>query len=189
VVEVTTKIIFGSQAAVQARFVASPVSQTINTSFVAHNNLTCRSSHGRLARKVLSFSKELTWLEKHLWLSLAYYHFVLAPDSLRQRCSEPQPTWGSGSPKRWQPSTPAMAAGITDHVWTMEELLSSRVPPDFRDQLDQQATNATSSRFHTRYRETAPKSAEVRRLGGGLGPRLPGMCRTTSGIPSTCHKA
>ena len=32
-----------------------------------------------------------------------------------------------------------MAAGITDHVWTMEELLSYRVPPDFRDQLDQQA--------------------------------------------------
>ena len=106
--------------------------------------MTCRQCNGRLSRKVLSFSKDLTWLEKHLWLILAYYHFVLPHDSLSQRLSEPQPTRGSGSPKQWQPITPAMAAGITDHVWTMEELLSYRVPPDFRDQLDQQATNVTS---------------------------------------------
>ena len=43
-----------------------------------------------------------------------------------------------------QPITPAMAAGLTDHVWTMEELLSYRVPLAFRDRLDQQATNNTS---------------------------------------------
>ena len=144
VVEVTTKIIFGSEAAVQARLAVSPVSQTINTSFVERNNLTCRQCNGRLSRKVLSFSKDLTWLEKHLWLSLAYYHFVLPHDSLSQRLSEPQPTRGSGSPKKWQPITPAMAAGLTEHVWSMEELLSYRVPPDFRDRLDQQATNHTS---------------------------------------------
>jgi IS1 family transposase len=61
VVEVTTKIIFGSEAAVQARLAASLVSQTINTSFVERNNLTCRQCNGRLSRKVLSFSKDLTW--------------------------------------------------------------------------------------------------------------------------------
>ena len=87
------------------------------------------------------FSKDLPWLEKHLWLSLAYYHFVLLHDILNHRLSEPQPTRGSGSPKQWQPVTPAMAAGLTDHVWTMEELLSYRVPPDFRDRLDPQAVN------------------------------------------------
>jgi len=144
VVEVTTKIIFGSEAAVQARLAASVVSQTINTSFVERNNLTCRQCNGRLSRQVLSFSKDLTWLEKHLWLSLAYYHFVLPHDSLSQRLSAPQPTRGSGSPKKWQPVTPAMAAGLTDHVWTMEELLSYRVPPDFRDRLEQQATHNTA---------------------------------------------
>ena len=70
--------------------------------------------------------------------------FVLPHDSLSQRLSEPQPTRGSGSPKKWQSVTPAMAAGLTDHVWTMEELLSYRVPPAFRDRLDQQATTNTS---------------------------------------------
>ena len=58
--EVTTQIIFGSEAAVQARLAASTVSQTINTSCVERHNLTCRQCKGRLARKVLSFSKELT---------------------------------------------------------------------------------------------------------------------------------
>ena len=111
VVEVTTKIIFGSAAAVQARLAASLVSQTINTSFVERNNLTCRQCNGRLSRKVLSFSKDLTWLEKHLWLSLAYYHFVLPHDSLSRRLSEPQATRGSDSPKKWQSVTPAMAGG------------------------------------------------------------------------------
>ena len=48
VVEVTTKIIFGSEEAVQARLAASTVSQTINTSFVERNNLTCRQCNGRL---------------------------------------------------------------------------------------------------------------------------------------------
>lgn len=137
VVKVTTKIIFGCQEAVQARLQASTVSQTINTSFVERHNLTCRQTNGRLARKVLSFSKDLSWLEKHLWLTLAYYHFVLPHASLAQPLSPPQPTRRSGSPKKWQPVTPAMAAGITDQVWSMEELLCYRVPPTFRDQLEQ----------------------------------------------------
>ena len=73
-----------------------------------------------------------------------YAYYGDPHDSLSQRLSVPQPTRGSGSPKKWQPVTPAMAAGLTDHVWTMEELLSYRVPPDFRDRLEQQATNNTA---------------------------------------------
>ena len=48
---------------------------------------------------------------------------------LRQRLAQPLPTKGSGSLKRWVQRTPAMAAGLTDHIWTMDELLSFRVPP------------------------------------------------------------
>jgi hypothetical protein len=46
-----------------------------------------------------------------------------------QRLAHPLPTKGSGSLKRWVQRTPAMAAGITDHIWTTDELLSFRVPP------------------------------------------------------------
>jgi IS1 family transposase len=138
VVQVTKKVIFGSPEAIQACLALSTTSQTINTSFIERNNLTCRQCNGRLSRKVLSFSKDLSWMEKHLWLSLSYYHFVLPHASLAQTLPEPQPTLGTGSPKKSVPVTPAMKAGITDHVWTMEELLSYRVPPDFRKQLEQQ---------------------------------------------------
>ena len=91
----------------------------------------------RLTRKTNGFSKELSWLEKQLWLSSAYYHLVLPHDSLRRSLAEPEPTRGHGSARRWQPVTPAMAAGITDHVWTTTELLSYRVPVSFLETLTQ----------------------------------------------------
>jgi hypothetical protein len=47
----------------------------------------------------------------------------------------PEPTRGSGSPRKWRPVTPAMAAGLTDHVWTTNELLSYRVSAAHLDQL------------------------------------------------------
>ena len=135
VVAVTHKIVFGDAAAVQARLVASPVSTVINTSFVERENLTLRQQNRRLTRKTSGFSKELSWLERQLWVSLAYYHLVLPHSSLRRRLIEAEPTRGSGSARRWCSITPAMAAGLTDHVWTTAELLSYRVPASFVDQL------------------------------------------------------
>jgi hypothetical protein len=82
-----------------------------------------------MGRKVNAFSKDHTYLEHHLALSFAYYHFVVPHRGLRQRLAHPLPTKGSGSLKRWVQRTPAMAAGLTDHIWTMDELLSFRVPP------------------------------------------------------------
>jgi IS1 family transposase/transposase-like protein len=137
VVAVTTKVVFGASEAIQARLAALPTSTTVNTSFVERENLTLRQQNRRLTRKTNGFSKELSWLEKQLWLSLAYYHLVLPHDSLRQSLDVPAPTRGSGSAQRWRPITPAMAAGMTDHVWTTTELLSYRVPAPFLDTLHQ----------------------------------------------------
>jgi IS1 family transposase len=130
VVEVTRRVVFGSEEKVLARLKASPVCQQINTSHIERDNLTLRQGSKRLSRKTLGFSEELPWLEKQLWLAIAYYHFVLPHDGLKLPMDSEIPTKGGhGSPKRWQSCTPAMAAGITDHVWTMQELLSYRVPP------------------------------------------------------------
>ena len=137
VVAVTTKVVFGAAAAIEARLAALPTSMTVNTSFVERENLTLRQHNRRLTRKTNGFSKELSWLEKQLWLSLAYYHLALPHESLRQALEVPEPTRGRGSPRRWQPMTPAMAAGITDHVWTTTELLSYRVPVSFLERLTQ----------------------------------------------------
>jgi len=132
---VQTQVVFGTPEAIAEQLAHSSVSQTINTSFVERDNLTQRQSNRRLTRKSNGFSKELIWFEKQLWLSMAYYHFVLPHHSLRQPLETPAPTRGSGTLKLWKPVTPAMAAGITDHVWTTAELLSYRVPAQFRDQL------------------------------------------------------
>ena len=135
VTQVKTKVIFGKPEAIAEQLANSSVSDAINTSFVERDNLTQRQSNRRLTRRTNGFSKEIIWFEKQLWLSMAYYHFVLPHHSLRQRLKTPEPTRGTGSPKRWKPVTPAMAADITDHIWTTTELLSFRVPAQFLDQL------------------------------------------------------
>lgn len=130
VVNVTTRLVYGTTEQVEAALCASPVSGTINTSGVERNNLTVRQHSRRMGRKVNAFSKDPDYLEQQLTLAFAYYHFVVPHRGLRQRLRHPLLTKGrKGSRKKWKPVTPAMAAGLTDHVWTMEELLSFRVPP------------------------------------------------------------
>ena len=126
VVRVTIQVIYGAWGDVVARL--EELGQTINTSYVERMNLSLRHLTSRLHRKTLCFSKKREYLEYHLHLVLAYYHFVLYHSSLRERLPEPIPTRGDGSPKIWRQQTPAMSAGLTDHQWTMEELLMYQVP-------------------------------------------------------------
>ena len=68
-------------------------------------------------------------LRQQLAVFHCYYNFSLPHASLRQPLPQPVPTNGTGSAKLWRPCTPAMAAGLTDHVWTLREVLQFRVPP------------------------------------------------------------
>jgi len=135
IVQIDSKVVFGDPQAIAEKLTLLPTSATINTSYVERHNLTQRQSNRRLTRRTNGFSKDLSWFERQLWLSLAYYHLVLPHRRLRQPLPEPEPTRGSGSLRRWQPVTPAMAARLTDPVWTAAELLSYRVPPHFLDAL------------------------------------------------------
>jgi IS1 family transposase len=128
VVGVTQRVIYGTWGQVWARLSAVSQSRGLNTAFVERMNLTLRHSNRRLARKTPAFSKKREWLHYQLEMAIAYYHFVRPHRSLRQRLREPQATKGNGSPHCWQERTPALAVGLTDHVWTMHELLSFRVP-------------------------------------------------------------
>jgi hypothetical protein len=56
-------------------------------------------------------------------------HFCLPHAGVRQPLLQPVPTNGTGSATQWRPCMPAMAAGVTDHVWTLREVLLYRVPP------------------------------------------------------------
>ena len=56
------------------------------------------------------------------------YNFCLPHASLRRPLPQPLPTNRAGLARRWQPCTPAMATGLTDHVWSLKEVLWYRVP-------------------------------------------------------------
>jgi hypothetical protein len=119
VVEVRRRIIFG------ARDIIAKVlgGHQINTAYVERDNLTSRQSNGRLVRKTLSHSKKSSFLRRHLELEDAVFNFVRPHQALR--IAVLQPTRG----RKWRQRSPAMAAGLTDHIWSLEELLSYRVPP------------------------------------------------------------
>jgi hypothetical protein len=68
-------------------------------------------------------------LGQHLALFQVDHNCVLPHASLRQPLPFPEATHGMGSAKLWRPCTPAMAAGLTDHVWSLKEVLLYRVPP------------------------------------------------------------
>lgn len=111
VAKVTRRVVFGDPAAVQRILDASTVSNTINTAYVERNNGTIRHNDARCMRKTLRFSKIKENHERQIALSLAYYHLCRPHSTLSKR--------------HGQPTTPYMAAGLTDHVWTMGELLGS----------------------------------------------------------------
>jgi len=87
----------------------------MNTSDVERDNLTSPQSHGRFVRKTLSHSKKASYLQHHRDLDDAVFNFVRPHRSLS--VAFPQPSHG----RKWHQRTPAMAAGRTDHIWTLEE--------------------------------------------------------------------
>ena len=93
-------------------------------------NLTIRQHVVAVGRRVSTLCKGEEGLrQQQLALYQTYYNFCLPHASLRQPLSQPLPTNGTGSARQWLPCTPAMAVGLTDHVWTLREVLLFRVPP------------------------------------------------------------
>jgi IS1 family transposase len=126
-VDVKHRVVFGTLEAVNQILV--PLGWKINTSFVERLNLTIRQHVAAVGRRVATLCKGEDGVRQQLALYLVYYNFCLPHTSVRQPLPQPLPTNGSGSAKQWQPCTPAMAAGLTDRVWTLREVLLFRVPP------------------------------------------------------------
>lgn len=86
----------------------NPDTTKVSTSYVERQNLTMRMSMRRFTRLTNAFSKKLENHEYALALYFMHYNFVRAHKSL----SNPYAT------------TPAMAAGVSDHVWAIEEIVA-----------------------------------------------------------------
>jgi hypothetical protein len=127
IVEVKHRVVFGTQLAIEQSLAAC--GWTINTAFVERLNLDIRQRVAAVGRRVNTLCKGEDGLLDQLTLFQVYHNFVLPHASLRQALPEPMPTQGRGSAKVWRPCTPAMAAGLTDRVWSLKEVLLYRVPP------------------------------------------------------------
>ena len=85
-------------------------------------NLDLRQHVAAIGRRVATLCKGEDGLRHQLAFFQTYHNFCLPHASLRQPLSQPLPTHGHGAAKTWQPRTPAMAAGLTDHVWTLRTI-------------------------------------------------------------------
>jgi hypothetical protein len=102
------RVIFGTKAEVVALLGES-------TAYIERNHLTSRLFNGRQVRKTLAFSKDTEMNRAAAIWEDSYYNLVRPHKSLRLPVSDMLGV-------RWQPRTPAMAAELTDHLWTLKEL-------------------------------------------------------------------
>jgi IS1 family transposase len=127
IVGVTHRVVFGTQLAIEE--VLAACGWTISTACIERLNLDIRQRVAAVGRRVNTLCQGEKGLLDQMMLFQVYHNFVLPHASLRQRLPLPEATNSSGSGKLWRPCTPAMAAGLTDHVWTLKEVLMVRVPP------------------------------------------------------------
>jgi len=114
VVKIDLRVVFGSRADVEAAIEVSAVSKTINTAFVERHNGTDRNRNARKVRRSYCFSKDWDVHNAMTYFTMYSYNFCWPVRTLRLQNRN----------NRLLSVTPAMAAGLTDHVWSLGEWLS-----------------------------------------------------------------
>jgi transposase-like protein len=115
VVGVKRRLLQGSSVVAARLLAQTPGCLVLNTAYIERLNGTFRARLAPLARRTHHLVHRKEVLHAGMYLVGALYNFCTLHASL---------TLDSG-----QPRTPAMAAGLTDHCWSVQELLWHRVPP------------------------------------------------------------
>lgn len=111
VVKVEPRLQFGTEEMLTAALVASSVSNAVNVAFIERHNGTDRHRNSRKVRKTYRFSKEWDHHQASTCFSMYSYNFCWPVRTLRKKSEHNQ----------FLNQTPAMAAGLTDHIWTLRE--------------------------------------------------------------------
>jgi transposase-like protein len=111
----------GTAAAIATVLAATHSGRTINTAYIERLNATFRAHLTPLVRRGRAIARTDAMLTAGMWLVGGAYNFCWDHDSLRHEAP-------GGTSRKWLERTPAMAASVTDHRWTMGELLSYQVP-------------------------------------------------------------
>jgi hypothetical protein len=118
VVEVTRSVVFGTEGLLDVWLRRSKASNTINTAFVERNNATDRQQNGRKRRKTYGFSRCKRMHDAATCFVSYSYNFCWPVRTLRVK-----------EDGAWKARTPAMAAGLADHVWSLREWLTFPAKP------------------------------------------------------------
>jgi hypothetical protein len=111
VVRVEPQRVFGSPRQLRKALLASSVSRTVNLAFVERHNATDRHRNARKGRRTYRFSKDWDVHNAMTYFTMYSYNFCWPVRTLRKKDAD----------GHWQPRTPAMAAGLDDHVWSLRE--------------------------------------------------------------------
>ena len=121
VVRVERRVVRGTSEAIATVLAATGSGTDINTAYIERLNATFRASLAPLVRRGRAIAHTETLVTAGMWLVGCAYNFCWLHESLRLRAP-------AGACWKWQERTPAMAAGLTNHRWTMQELLGYQVP-------------------------------------------------------------
>lgn len=121
VVSVRQRVVEGTAAGIAAVLAATGTGQGIHTAYIERFNATMRSALAPWVRRGRAIAHKVDTLEAGMYLVGCAYNFCWAHASLRQVAP-------AGSERKWHERTPAMAAGLTDHPWSLDELLRYPVP-------------------------------------------------------------
>lgn len=122
VVDVTRRMAQGCLEAAKVMLAKSHGGTKLNTAFIERLNATFRSRLAVLVRRSRALIRNPQTLEPLMYLMGSVYNFCTEHKSLRL------PLWISERRYHWVQRTPAMAAGLADHCWSVKELLSFRTP-------------------------------------------------------------
>jgi IS1 family transposase len=114
VVEILRRAVFGTMAAVAAAVAGPRVSRSVNTSPLERQHLTDRHHNARKSRRTYRLSKGWHHHEAATHLTPYSSNFCWPVRTLREPAGE----------GRWRRRTPAMAAGLAEHVWSIPEWIS-----------------------------------------------------------------
>jgi IS1 family transposase len=124
VVQVTQRVLCGTATRLCHTLQALGLSGHLNTAFIERVNLTVRQRVSSLARRTWATAQTTPALLLHVEWWRGYYHFIRPHQSLRVTLPYPQARVGQRVPRRYRARTPAMAAGLTTHRWTVPGFLA-----------------------------------------------------------------
>lgn len=120
---VIKRVVQGTETQIATLLQQTQGGGVINTAYIERLNATFRSRIASLVRRGRALARQVPTLHEGMYLVGSVYNFYTHHQSLRVALDLPN------GRHRWLRRTPAIAAGITDHCWSVQELLSFRVPP------------------------------------------------------------